>query len=259
MRKTADFSSKTPFINFNFNVFGKGEAISNTMKLDDLQEHGQKIGREHDNDNDNGKAEKSNADCAVNTGEGDVYLLRAAAKGDTDAFDTLVRHYEKFVYNIAYMSLRDKQDALDVSQETFIKLWRFASTYRGDCSVSSWIFSITRNNCADFARKRHGKTTISLTQRQDDDSERETEIPEDDITSLPEYEVERRELAQAVRAAIMRLPDDHREVIILRDLNQLTYAEIADILGINEGTVKSRLSRARQNLKKILENGNFSQ
>ncbi|MFY9381505.1 MAG: sigma-70 family RNA polymerase sigma factor [Eubacteriales bacterium] len=225
------------------------------MKLNDLQEHGHKIGREHDIDNN--IAEKSNADCAVNTNEGDVYLLRAAAKGDADAFSTLVRRYEKYVYNIAYMSLRDKQDALDVSQETFIKLWRFASAYRGDCSVSSWIFRITRNNCADFARKRHGKTTISLTQRQDDDDDRETEIPEDDITSLPECEVERRELAHAVRAAIMRLPDDHREVIILRDLNQLTYAEIADVLGINEGTVKSRLSRARQNLKKLLEDGTF--
>ena len=189
------------------------------MKLNDLQEHGHKIGREHDIDNN--IAEKSNADCAVNTNEGDVYLLRAAAKGDADAFSTLVRRYEKYVYNIAYMSLRDKQDALDVSQETFIKLWRFASAYRGDCSVSSWIFRITRNNCADFARKRHGKTTISLTQRQDDDDDRETEIPEDDITSLPECEVERRELAHAVRAAIMRLPDDHREVIILRDSTSL--------------------------------------
>lgn len=187
-------------------------------------------------------------------------LLRSAARGCESSFSDLVRHFERPVYNMAMQVLSNREDALDASQEVFIKLWRSCSTYRGECSVASWIIRIARNTSLDFLRRRGIRQTDSLTVEDSDEdggrrSERDIPVAGGDDDPVAVYE--RKERIEEVRRAISELGDEHREIIVLRDINGMSYSEISQTLGIEEGTVKSRLNRARNSLKEILEKRNI--
>ncbi len=189
-------------------------------------------------------------------------LVERAKSGDPDVFSEIVTAYERFVYNTscrvlsaAGMSL---SDAEDIAQDAFIKAWRSLSSFRGDCSFSTWLFRVTVNTARDSIRRTARKPTVSLTREREDDEEPEIwDVPVTSGDEVPEDAAVRRETIEAVRRAVESLPKEQRQVIVMRDIHELPYHEIAEILGIEVGTVKSRISRGRANLKKILINGNF--
>lgn len=189
-------------------------------------------------------------------------LAERAKNGDAEAFSEIVSCYERFVYNTACRVLtsagQSVSDAEDIAQEAFIKAWRSLSSFRGDCSFSTWLFRVTVNTAKDTIRSHVRRPTVSLTKADDDDTEPEIwDVPVTSGDEIPEEAAERRETVEAVRRAVECLPEEQRRTVVLRDIHDLPYNEIAAILGVEIGTVKSRINRGRANLKKILLNGNF--
>ncbi len=189
------------------------------------------------------------------TADLDVARLKA---GDRDVFEELVRRCEKQVYQLALRYTNNEADALDISQEVFLRVWRSLSGFQGDCAVTTWVYRITVNTAIDLTRKRARRREDSLTVGSEEDGEDRTADLTDDSYS-PEKEYEKTELREQVAAAIADLPEEYRKVVILRDVNGLRYDEIGELLALSEGTVKSRLFRARERLRAVLtERGNFS-
>lgn len=178
-------------------------------------------------------------------------LLRKAKAGDVEAFEQLVEAYGKKVYNLALRMTGNHDDAADLAQEAFIRVFKSISGFKEQSSFSTWIYRITTNVCLDEIRKRKNKKVISLDEdiRMDDGEMKRQVVSED---PLPDELAEREELRSIVNAAINSLPEDQRIVITLRDLQGLTYEEIARILDCPGGTVKSRINRARQALRNVL-------
>ncbi len=184
-------------------------------------------------------------------------LIERAKAGDSESFGILVETYEKFVYAAACRTLSaagcGTSEAEDIAQASFFKAWRSLSSFRGDCAFSTWLYRITLNTAKDHIRShiRHG--TLPLTFGDDEESEECTvDIPVTEGNEVPEDALEKKELILAVREAIEQLPDDQRKVIILRDIHELPYSDIAQMLRLEIGTVKSRINRGRQALKAIL-------
>ncbi len=192
--------------------------------------------------------------------DGLLELVRRARDGDSDAFGEIVSELERFVYNTAVNLLRTSGApvdlAEDVAQDAFIKAWRSLSSFRGDSSFSTWLYRITVNTARDTVRELSRRGTLSVT-REDDGELTEWDLPVTSGDTIPEDVLEKKERILGVRRAIESLPDEQRQIIVLRDIHELSYTEIAEKLELELGTVKSRLSRARANLKTILENGNF--
>ena len=190
-------------------------------------------------------------------------LVEKARGGDGDAFSELVVHYEKFVFNTAVRVLsaagQSPDMADDIAQDAFIKAWRSLSQFRGDCSFSTWLFRVTVNTAKDAVRAAMRRPTVSLSTDGDGDGDEiaEWDVPVTSGDTVPEDALEKRELILGVRRAVEQLPPEQRQVVVMRDLHGLSYQEISDTLGVELGTVKSRLNRGRTNLKILLENGNF--
>ena len=185
----------------------------------------------------------------------DDNLIRRAAAQDAAAFEQLMLLHQKPVYNICYRMAGNAEDALDLSQEVFLKLWRTLTQYQFDAAFSTWLYRLTQNVCIDFLRKQKRQPTVPLETEQDGET---LELPLPDSAPGPEelalHDEKRRVLAEAMQA----LPEEQREILILRVVNDLPYERIAEILDLQLGTVKSRLARARMQLKKILADGNHS-
>ena len=213
-----------------------------------------------------GTLDTSNAtdvSTAVPADKDSTTLVRRAQNGDEAAFASIVELYERFVYNTAVRVLRmsggNPDDGEDVAQNVFLKAWRSLDSFRGDCAVSTWLYRITVNAARDQVRVSMRHETDSLT-ASDPDSDDETSAIDVPVTSgdtVPESAIDRRETILAVRRAIESLPPDMRKIIVLRDLNDMSYQDIAVLLHVEVGTVKSRLNRARNSLKKILKDGNI--
>lgn len=175
-------------------------------------------------------------------------LLSRARGGEMAAFEELVTRYEKRVYALALRSTGVPEDAADITQEAFLRAWRAMDSFRGDSGFSTWLFRITMNLCVDHARhKNAAPQTQSLTEGED---EHERAIP--DAAPTPEQHLENTELGRELTAALDLVSEEHRRIVLLRDVSGLSYTEIAEALEISEGTVKSRLSRARLALREIL-------
>ena len=187
--------------------------------------------------------------------------IERAAHGDSDAFADIVAEYEHFVYNTAASVIKNAglppDLAEDVAQEAFIKAWRSLHSFRSESSLSTWLYRITVNAARDAVRSRAKGGTVSLTRDDDDFDTSEWDLPVTSGETVPEDALEHAELIRGVRRAIEMLPEDMRRVVILRDIDELPYEDIANILSLELGTVKSRLNRGRERLKKILEDGNF--
>lgn len=184
----------------------------------------------------------------------DTLLAFKAADGYDSAFETLVRKYERMVSTCVYGIVGNSEDTLDVSQDVFLKVYKSIGTFKGDSEFSTWLYRIAKNTALDFVRRRK-QNVLSI-----DSSGEENEgmdIADSNESTSPEKAVLSNERNQKLYDAIKQLSDEHREVIILRDINNYSYEEISQKLQIESGTVKSRLSRARENLRKILLKENY--
>ena len=180
-------------------------------------------------------------------------ILQRARKGDSAAFEEIVRAHEKTVYNLALRTLGNREDAEDAVQETFLKAYMALSGFRGESRLSVWLYRIASNVCTDALRRR--RETVSLS-AEDENGERELEI--EDTRFDPAAAAEKSALRDAVRAAMDALPDASRRVLLLREIGGLSYDEIARTLEIDVGTVKTRIFRGRKKLCVLLsQNGNF--
>lgn len=184
-------------------------------------------------------------------------LVERARKGDESAFEVLVTDNEKRIYNLCRRLTGNPEDAAELTQEAFLNAWRGLGRFQGESSFSTWLYRLASNACIDFLRKEKRRQNLSMTVSLDDDEEaRQVELPDERYT--PERELERTEVRQAVAAGLERLTPEHRQVLVMREINGLSYAEIGAVLGLEEGTVKSRIARARNALRKVLtERGNF--
>ncbi|MBQ8831460.1 MAG: sigma-70 family RNA polymerase sigma factor [Oscillospiraceae bacterium] len=186
----------------------------------------------------------------------ELKLIGRAKKGDRKAFESLVKLHEKNVYNLALKLLKNREDALDAAQDAFLKAWISIASFRGDSKFSAWLYRLTYNTCLDVLRKAKKGEVISLTST--DEDEKVTDVRDDAPT--PEEHAEKQELRKTVRDAVDALPEDYKQIIIMREFTGFSYGEIAEATGLSDGTVKSRLSRARQKLAEILrQTGTFSE
>jgi len=181
----------------------------------------------------------------------DEFTLRRAQKGDAQAFEQLVTPHEQMLWRVCWHYTRHQEDAADCLQEAMLKAWKAIKSYRGDCSLSSWLYRIAVTVCLDFLRKQK---RLPETESADEMAEEEGFTPADD-SPTPDEAVIHRESADNIRAAIDSLPADMRTVIILYALQGMPYEEIAASMQTSVGTVKSRLNRARQKIAKFLQDG----
>jgi len=178
-----------------------------------------------------------------------LFVLRLKANEDA-AYDELVRTYNSSIFHVAYRMLGDSAEASDVVQEIFIKVFRNIGGFKGEAALKTWIFRIAFSEILNRLRwwkSRHRSSTVSL-----DDQPNGQEYYVADSGPTPEEVLESKERELALQHALVRLSSDHRSIIVLRDIEGFSYTEIAEVLGVSIGTVKSRLARAREDLKKSL-------
>ena len=188
----------------------------------------------------------------------DKEIIEQVLAGDNNAFGALVERYQTRVYNLALRMCGNTDDAFDLAQEAFFRAWRGLPGFQFDSAFSTWLFRLTANVCLDWLRAKKRRPTVSLTTVDDEDEEVQLELP--DPGKGPEELVLAAEDRAALTKALNGLPVEYRQILTLRAIDDLSYAEIAGILKIKEGTVKSRLSRARLALRnKLLQNGNKSE
>ena len=191
------------------------------------------------------------------TREEEEILIAKVQTGDSASFEKLVLENQTKVYNLALRMVGNQEDAYDMSQEAFIKAYNSIALFRGESRFSVWLYRLTTNVCLDFLRSQGRKRHDSLTYMNEEDDDKELEIPDDRFS--PETLAEKKELREAVNRGLMTLPKDYRAILLLREIDGLSYEEIAEALSLEEGTVKSRIFRARKRLCAILTaDGNFS-
>ena len=190
------------------------------------------------------------------TQEDELQTIQKILKGDKDAFEELVLANQKNVYNLALKLTGNEEDALDISQEAFLKAYLQLGSFRGESRFSVWLYRLTYNLCIDLLRKKQKAKVVSLTNRDGCDETGVIEIP--DKRELPESILLSRESRKTIAESIDELGPDHREILIMREITGMSYGDMAVTLNVSEGTVKSRLARARKNLAGILvEKGTF--
>ena len=180
----------------------------------------------------------------------DKELVKRVQKGDLAAFDMLFSRYQTKIVNLISRYVRDREEVQDVAQEAFIKAYRNLPGFRRDSSFYTWIYRITVNLAIDFRRRayRGRETALDETRITPDDAHHTGPRP----LATPSQNYDRKELGTRIRRAIDSLPDDQRTAIVLREIQGLSYKEIAETMGCAEGTVMSRLYYGRKKLQSIL-------
>ncbi|MFH1792000.1 MAG: sigma-70 family RNA polymerase sigma factor [Candidatus Omnitrophota bacterium] len=185
----------------------------------------------------------------------DSSLIRAFIGGETAAFDNLVLRYKDKVFGLCYRMLGDYEEANDSAQEVFVKVYRSIKGFRQESSFSTWLYRITANTCKNklvSSEFRKGRVMARLDDKKDGDRPGPAACIPDESFS-PRKELEKKERAAIIQKAIDLLPADQRVMVVLRDIEGLPYGEIAEVTGHALGTIKSKLSRARGELRKKLE------
>jgi len=176
-------------------------------------------------------------------------LIKKAKNGDTDSFEALILSCKEKAYNIALRYVQNEEDALDVLQESFIKIYRHLSKFNEQSRFDTWVYRIVVNTCNDMLRKNKKITYLDQVYKNEEDEEIVVEIA--DNSAGPEELLERKEEGSYIFDCLNKLNDEHREIVVLRDINGFSYEEIAEILDCSIGTVKSKISRARHKFKEI--------
>lgn len=185
------------------------------------------------------------------TREREAQLIAAVLAGDPDSFEPFVTEHQTRIYNLALRMTGSPDDAFDLSQDAFIKAYESLKDFRGDSAFGSWLYRLASNLCIDFLRKRKKQNVVPIYWSDEDGETRELEIA--DLRYSPENEAQRAELRRGIEKGLAALPPMQRQMIVMRDVSGLSYAEIAQALSLELGTVKSRISRARAKLMLLLE------
>jgi RNA polymerase sigma factor (sigma-70 family) len=182
-------------------------------------------------------------------------LIERLRNRDEAAFEEFVSQFERSIYNLALRQIGHPQDAQDITQEVFLRIYRSITNFRADAKLSTWVYQITLNACVDLTRRRVRHPELPLVVQNEDGDEAMLDTP--DETYAPEPLYERTALREQIADGLQKLSDEYRKILILRDVNGLSYDEIGQVLALPEGTVKSRLFRARDRLAAILrDDGN---
>jgi RNA polymerase sigma factor (sigma-70 family) len=188
---------------------------------------------------------KSSAQAEPNN---DRELVAQASKGDLAAYDELVRRYQTRIYSLAYNMTSSKEDAEDMVQDVFVKAYSSLKSFRGTSSFYTWIYRIAINRTINFLKKRKKKQTLSLND-EDEGIERDPAYVELSARESPVRDASLSELQEKLNKALLVLSEKHRTVVVLHDIQGLPHDEIARMIGCSEGTVRSRLFYARQQLQ----------
>ncbi|HHW56944.1 MAG TPA: sigma-70 family RNA polymerase sigma factor [Clostridia bacterium] len=176
---------------------------------------------------------------------GQKELLEKARTGDIESFEILVKGHEKYIYNVILKIVFDKEEALDLTQETLLKAYLSIKNFKGESSFKTWLYRIAVNTTMDYMRKKSIEKSNIV-----EGEEGEFEIRD---FHTPEEIIDKKLTVEVVREEINKLPMDYKVILVLRDIEGLDYGEISKILGLNVGTVKSRLWRARNLLKERIK------
>ncbi len=179
----------------------------------------------------------------------DFTLIRSIQAGDHQAFESLVQRYQRQVANLIYLTMGNRDDVDDIAQEVFIRVYRSLPKFKFDASFFSWLYRITMNLCIDEIRKRKIRRVLSLDYLTEDTLEKSRKSKDHTMASDSVLTEEKR---QVIQSALQRLTPEHREVLVLREYQDLSYNEIAETLGLRLEAVKSRIFRARMELKNFL-------
>jgi RNA polymerase sigma-70 factor, ECF subfamily len=185
----------------------------------------------------------------------DLTLVKRVRGGDQRAFKLLVERYQRKVYAVALGMLKNREDAMDVSQEAFVKVYKYLDHFKGDSSFYTWLYRITVNVCIDVLRKRAGSGGEAV----EYDESVPMDLSEANIGALgtrlgtnPQKSALRRELAEKIQEALAQVPEKHRAILLLREVEGMSYEDLSRTLEIPKGTVMSRLFHARAKVQKIL-------
>ena len=179
----------------------------------------------------------------------DELLLRRAQGGDPEAFGQLMEPLEQLVWRVCWHYTGNREAAEDCGQEAMVRIWRSLESYRGECALESWVYRIAANCCMDWLRKKKRDKSVSV------EPLREQGFDPADTAPGTEEQVVQEDERRRLREAIAELPEDQREALILTQLEKISYEETARRLGVEEGTVKSRVNRAKARLKEMLSEG----
>lgn len=179
-------------------------------------------------------------------------LVRNAQNGKVEAFEQLVKLHEKKIFNIIYRMVNDYDAALDLTQDSMLKAYEHLNSFNNKSSFYTWIYRISINTCLDYIKKTKKIVSISLEQKIKLSNQDEVEFEIEDARSNIEQCVENNQLKAAINRAVKTLNNDYKTVIVLRDIQGFSYDEIAEILKLPVGTVKSRINRGREILKNML-------
>jgi RNA polymerase sigma-70 factor (ECF subfamily) len=183
----------------------------------------------------------------------DEVLLRRFVDGDADAFEQLVRRFERPLFNFILRSVRDHDRSEELLQEVFMRVVQRAAEFQGGSKVSTWVYTIARNLCIDTSRKMVFRRHRSLDAPAGDDPEGPTMMDRvQAVTPLADREVIGGDLKERIARAVEELPDEQREVFLMRELQDLAFKDIAEIVGVPENTVKSRMRYALERLQRAL-------
>ena len=196
-------------------------------------------------------ASADTASRALSTREEDQLLVERAQNGDTSAFDVLVMKYSGKLYGLIYHMTSNREDSNDLLQDVFARAYRSLKRFRGQSAFYTWIYTIATNLTLNFLKKRNRRQTYSLDDI-DQGIERDQEFIEATSGSDPFREAGLNELQQKLNEAMMKLSEDHRAVVTMFDIQGLPHAEIAKIVKVSEGTVRSRLFYAHRQLQSLL-------
>ncbi len=186
----------------------------------------------------------------------DSSLVRRCQRGDSEAMSCLIVKYQDRVYNTILKICRNHDDAAELTQDTFVKVLENIGSFRGKSSFYTWLFRVAVNHSLNYCKRRFKLSPVSLDAENDQIEEGKWKLAAalaDPNGVDPVAVAQQKELSQIVVNLIGQLQQEYRVVLVLRDIEQMSYAEIAEVLQIETGTVKSRLSRARAKLRQLLE------
>lgn len=183
---------------------------------------------------------------------GDAELVARAREGDLSAYDQLVRRYQERIYATIYHMTSHHDDAADLTQETFIRAHRALQGFKGDCTFFTWIYRIAVNRTLNFLKQRRNRSTHLSLNDLDFNAEHDPDVVALMSDQTPRRDLDLTELQQRLNAAMLKLSETHRMVVVLHDIQGLPHDEIASIMNCNTGTVRSRLFYARQQLQAYL-------